>query len=228
MKLPFRPLLSQLKNKTFRSLFLKMNDDHLVATSNHRPILIGLANTISPKRVLEFGGGYGSTPIFSNENIYQDLEDLTVVEDDEEWAEIIREILSENKASTIRVVPEPRDFIAQNDISNYDLIMLDDSKNTTDRRKTIDAALDKASPNAVILIHDFEHRTYRRADFSKHEIFDFNFIKPNIGLLVHKASLKEKKVPIELIFSIYKANIEKSPVDNEVWIELFKTYGNHR
>jgi predicted O-methyltransferase YrrM len=113
--------------------------------SSHLQVLTAMLNTHKPKRVLEYGSGEYSTPLFLSR---PHVEALTVVESDFEW----RRKLPEDDRMTVLVegFANPR---------NYDLVFIDDGVNADQRCRTIRDVLSR--PHPVVVIHDADVPAYR-------------------------------------------------------------------
>ncbi len=116
--------------------------------ASHRNVLKTVLNTYKPEKVLEYGSGKYSTPIFLNR---PHVKKLTVVESDFTWR---RELVYKYKDPRMTVLVEgnPRPM-------NYDLIFIDDGSTADQRCRTIKAVLSR--PHPVVVIHDVEVPEYR-------------------------------------------------------------------
>lgn len=117
--------------------------------ASHLKVLTTVLNTYKPKRVLEYGSGRHSTPLFLSR---PHVEKLTVVESDFVWR---RELTTEYRDDRMTVLVEgyanPR---------NYDLVFIDDGVNADQRCRTIRNVLSRKHP--VVVIHDAEVPEYRK------------------------------------------------------------------
>src|SRR5215211_8069380 len=108
--------------------------------ATHVPILIGLARLREIRSVLEFGCGYYSTLTFLNRAAFPHLEELHTVENDASWAETIHEAAKSDERWTLKLVRrEIADSIPALDLEVFDLVLIDDSKTSTQRPATIRA-----------------------------------------------------------------------------------------
>lgn len=152
--------------------------------ATHVPILIGLARLREIRSVLEFGCGYYSTLTFLNRAAFPHLERLQSVENDASWAETIHEAAKSDERWTLKLIRrEIADSVPVINLEAFDLILIDDSKTSTQRSATIRAVAGKQPQRAWIVIHDFEIGEYRRAaaDFKQRHVFKaFN---PETGVL---------------------------------------------
>ena len=70
--------------------------------ATHLPVLREIGAMRPIRRVLEFGAGMYSTPLFLDRTAYPDLEVLVSVEDDWEWLQRIKAERNGGKGSAIR------------------------------------------------------------------------------------------------------------------------------
>jgi hypothetical protein len=152
--------------------------------ATHVPILIGLARLREIKSVLEFGCGYYSTLTFLNRAAFPHLERLQSVENDALWAETIHEAAKSDERWTLKLIRrEIADSISTLDLEAFDLILIDDSKTSTQRSATIRAVAGKQPQRPWIVIHDFEIEEYRRAAAGFKQRHVFKAFNPETGIL---------------------------------------------
>ena len=116
--------------------------------SSHLPVLRSVIASVKPERILEFGAGLHSTPLFCKTGAR-----VVSVEVDPEWRKAIAwECDSPNLVlrSSYEVTP-----------ADYDLIFIDDGESAQQREKTIRLVL--SQPHPVVVIHDAEVPEYRQA-----------------------------------------------------------------
>src|SRR5688572_32830537 len=89
------------------------------------------------RNVLEFGCGYYSTFTFLNASAFPHLEQLQSVENDVAWAETIRESAKDERWILKLVNGEIANAVSSLDLESFDLILIDDSKNSEQRSATI-------------------------------------------------------------------------------------------
>ena len=152
--------------------------------ATHVPILIGLARLREIRSVLEFGCGYYSTLTFLNRAAFPHLERLQSVENDATWAETIHEAARSDERWTLRLVRgDIADSVRPLDLEAFDLILLDDSKNSAQRSATIRAVAGKQPQHPWIVIHDFEVDEYRRAAAGFKQRYAFKAFNPATGVV---------------------------------------------
>ncbi|HKP82178.1 MAG TPA: hypothetical protein VJT69_09175, partial [Pyrinomonadaceae bacterium] len=153
--------------------------------ATHVPILIGLARLREIKSVLEFGCGYYSTLTFLNRAAFPHLERLQSVENDASWAETIHEAAKSDERWTLNLVRrEIADAVP--DLEAFDLVLIDDSKTSTQRSATIRAVAGKQPQRPWIVIHDFEVDEYRRAAASFKQRHIFKAFNPETGVVSNR------------------------------------------
>ncbi len=152
--------------------------------ATHVPILIGLARLREIKSVLEFGCGYYSTLTFLNRAAFPHLERLQSVENDASWAETIHEAAKSDERWTLKLIRrEIADSVSTLDLEAFDLVLIDDSKTSTQRSATIRAVAGKQPQRPWIVIHDFEVDEYRRAATGFKQRHIFKAFNPETGVL---------------------------------------------
>lgn len=155
--------------------------------ATHVPILIGLARLREIRSVLEFGCGYYSTLTFLNRSAFPHLERLQSVENDASWAETIHEAAKSDERWILKLVRrEIADSVPALDLEAFDLVLIDDSKNSTQRSATIRAVADKHPQRSWIVIHDFEVGEYRRAAADFKQRHSFKAFNPETGVLSNR------------------------------------------
>ena len=153
--------------------------------ATHVPILIGLARLREIKSVLEFGCGYYSTLTFLNRAAFPHLERLQSVENDASWAETIHEAAKSDERWTLKLIRrEIADAVL--DLEAFDLVLIDDSKTSTQRSATIRAVAGKQPQRPWIVIHDFEIQEYRRAAVGFKQRHVFKALNPETGVLSNR------------------------------------------
>lgn len=175
-----RAALSYLRRGTLRSRFVPWAANPY---ATHLPVLIGLAMLTRPRHVLELGGGLISTPALADKRIFPTVESLHTVEDNMDWARKVEaavEGVGHARVERTDSVPELADRM---DLSQYDLIFIDDSDRDVDRARTIRAILSRCPPRANVVIHDFEWRIYRRAVPARWHRFTLLVWRPTTGVI---------------------------------------------
>jgi hypothetical protein len=181
--------------------------------------LIGLSLITSWKNVLEYGSGLLSTPTFSNRKIFKDVEKVISYENSNEWYQQINASLLEDRCLELRLVEGSMSkYVKLDEVSNADLIFIDDSSACSERVQTIKRVI-KYKPKCV-LIHDFEVFRYRLAARGMANCYIFKSLVPNTGLL-WEGHLIDKK-SIVLIDCIIKKHLNQISLDDiEAWKNTF-------
>lgn len=124
---------------------------------SHTDVLKALALEVPVRRVIEFGGGKYSTPLFLDRDVFPDLRELLTVETDPAW---VSEIRSGDPRHRLILVDRAAEAAGMS--VGFDLVLVDDSDSMTFRIDTLFAVSD-ARPDGLVVVHDFEHSEYREA-----------------------------------------------------------------
>ena len=215
--------LRELKNKFYRRI-LRKKFKNFNSFGSHIPILIGLGILKKPNKVLELGAGLASTPVFLNKSCYPDLKQFTSIENDLNWFEKLKTGPGfRGSANILYYSGRIADYVRQNTIFPYDIILIDDSYETRDRVETIQAVFNSPlSDFAIILIHDFETREYQEAGREWPYRYSFVSYTPNVGILWKN----ENSMDLNTLRSIYKIleryKWDYSIYDIDKWVEVFE------
>lgn len=186
--------------------------------ATHVPILIGLARMREIKRVLEFGCGYYSTLTFLNRTAFPHVERLHTVENDLSWSETINEVAKVDERWTLQLVRgEIAECVAKLDLESFDLILIDDSKTSTQRAATIRAVADKQAQRPWVVIHDFEVDEYRKAASGFKRRHRFRAYNPETGVVANQ--MNEWKV-IDRVIKSKARLLEPAAVAH--WADSFR------
>lgn len=207
--------LSLLYHKTLTSRFVRQSDE---AYATHMPILIGLSTMLRPRRVLELGSGFCSTPLFLDRRVFPSLDFLHSLEDEASWAAKVRSRVGDDSRLRLEEVASVPDWAAAADLSRYDLIFVDDSRSIAQRTRTIEAVMAKSSPATVVAIHDFEVRSYANAIPPDAAALTIPAFKPMTGLVTLNAALRPD---LKRICTIVCANRRLRPSDIDGWKQVF-------
>lgn len=152
-----------------------------------------------------------------NRKAFPYLERLQSVENDASWAEIVAEIARSNERSTLTFAEgEIAEAIANIDLEQFDLILVDDSKTAAQRSETIRAISAKEPRRPWIAIHDFEVRDYRRAATNFRQKYAFKVYNPWTGLVWN--GLTETRTMRALERSLKDHSKTLEPDDVKGWI----------
>ena len=185
--------------------------------ATHVPVLIGLARMREIKSVLEFGCGYYSTLTFLNRTAFPHLERLHTVENDLSWSETINEVAKVDERWTLQLVNgEIAGCVPKLDLERFDLILIDDSKTSTQRAATIRAVASKQPKQPWIAIHDFEVSEYRDAASGFKRRHRFRAYNPETGVVTNQ--MNDWKI-IERVIKSKAKLLEPAAVTH--WIDSF-------
>jgi predicted O-methyltransferase YrrM len=155
--------------------------------ATHVPILVGLARLREIRSVLEFGCGHYSTHTFLNHSAFPHLERLHSIENDDAWAQTIKDATNDARWTLQLVNGEISESVAALDLESFDLILIDDSKTSAQRAATIRAVAAKQPQRPLITIHDFEIDEYRAAASGFKHRHRFRAYNPETGVLSNSA-----------------------------------------
>jgi predicted O-methyltransferase YrrM len=207
---------SVIKNETIPSLFTRRSSESF---ATHLPILIGLSELYSPNALLELGSGMFSTPAFLNRSCFPTLRRVTTIEDDRNWYEDVKAKVGTASQFEIHHVNSIVEWIDETNLHAYDFIFVDDSKSRDKRANSIAAVFRKAAPNAIVIIHDFECRRYRRAVPPGWRQVTFSTWKPFTGVAWRQ---EDRKPDLARLQSLIRSHRQTSPVDAANWSEIFR------
>src|ERR1051325_1354541 len=142
--------------------------------ATHIPILVGIAQRFTIRRVLELGCGPFSTPTFLNTEVFSDLEQLDSYETDHSWFDkSVTAFARDWRYRPHFVNGAMSASLNETELSRFDLIFVDDSTTVIERAETIRRLASRPSPTQLIAIHDFEISDYREAasTFEHQQIF---------------------------------------------------------
>jgi hypothetical protein len=151
--------------------------------ATHLPILIAMPDLAVIEEVVEFGAGVYSTPLFLDRSIYPHLASLRSFETDSAWVRRVEVAAAGDPRLTLTLVQGTMaEAAADTRIDGASLILLDDSVTEADRCRTIETIAGR-TPSAVVVIHDFEVPSYRRAAQGFRYSFRFAGVNPNVGVV---------------------------------------------
>lgn len=216
MKL-FRRVVSFLKHKTVSSYFVKK---HAMPYTTHLAVLMGVAKAKKPKKVLELGSGLNSTPYFGDSSCFPTVQQVISYEDDPAWYENVSKAVKSKGKIDLRFVisiPENVCLLVSNE---YEMIFIDDSTSAEQRQKTIAGTLRCASPEAIIVVHDFENRNYQNTVRLPWKSVVYSSWKPFTGVIYQNKNLD---TPLAKLKKLIETNLSVSPQDTKQWIEILST-----
>lgn len=134
-----------------------MNDPY----ATHLPVLRMMAQHLTIRCVLEVGSGIYSTAEFLNPMVFAKLARLDSLESEPRWAAGIRERFQYDYRLSLKEVPIGS-LCEIGVLDRYDLIFIDNGKKDFERISIITTVAQRR-PTGIVVIHDFDHKSYRRA-----------------------------------------------------------------
>lgn len=190
------------------------------AYATHLPILIGIAQLVRPRKVLEFGCGLFSTTAFLARTCFPDLEQLDSYETDPEWWERIGKVVANDPRISLRLVEEPMSSAVRHiDFADYDLVFIDDSLSVAERCTTIAEVARHCSPTNVVVLHDYENKMYLNAARSFRNHFRFTALNPNTGIVWNEAPISKSGLR-HLNRLIRRHSQHLDPADIQGWMRV--------
>lgn len=177
--------------------------EHPESYATHQPILIGLARLTPIRRVLELGSGPFSSAMFLNRDAFPDLEALVSYEDVPEWRDKVLDAVGEDDRLDLRLVEAVHDAASQaalgartmDHVDDFDLVFIDNSGRLRFRKRTMKAVGDMKPQRAVVVIHDFEWKLYRRAITERFDnVALFDTFTPQTGVAWNGSVLNQAVV----------------------------------
>lgn len=188
--------------------------------ATHVPVLLGLAALRRVERVLEFGCGNYSTKTFLNRAAFPDLKELQSVENDRAWAEQLRAVVGPDARCVVNVVSgRISDAVGRFDLESFDLVLIDDSKNASERAATIRAVFDGGTERTWIVVHDYEVFDYQNAAVGFKHRFTFKGYNPQTGLVFNSTPQHDFK-GLDKLIRTNRTRIE--PDDLAGWLQVFR------
>lgn len=185
--------------------------------TTHVPVLIGLSRLYEIKKVIEYGSGFYSTPLFLDRRVFPDLEHLTSCENSEQWT--VDVIARTGESSAGRHIWHSGSFENPVDQS-FDLAFVDSD---TELNKIKDIEL-CSKRNGFTVIHDFEWPPYRaEVERTFQHYMEFPFFNPTTAVCWRGFC----PVPVEGLLAVKDiicnySNL--SPVDIEGWLRVFEKH----
>jgi hypothetical protein len=150
----------------------------------HTPVLAGLSVHVHVRRVLELGSGTHSTFNFLNRRVFPHLECIDSYENDPQWASRVLAAAGGDQRLKLRVTTRPMaECVRDLALSDYDLILIDDSQTSVERSATIMAIAGSRPIGPIVVIHDFEVSEYRKAASGFEHRFRLTCLNPNSGVV---------------------------------------------
>lgn len=204
---------------SIRRRSLGIRDTHTTPFATHLPVLAGLATMAPVTRVLELGSGPYSTRLFLEIAAFPHLEALRSFEDDPDWERVVRDAAGNDARLTLTLVDAVRTSVPR-PLEGFDLIFIDDSRTFSERAQTITAVCEQSPSAPLVVIHDFEHREYRRASKPFKHRFVFDSFTPQVGVCWNDAVVDIRA--LEALRATITANNHLDPTDQAGWARVFE------
>ena len=156
------------------------------------PVLTALATEIHVQRAIEFGCGTNSTLSFLSKDVFPELIQLTSVENDAEWRDMIAQQANDSRLSMISVDGPVASAVSESLVRGNQIVLVDDSTCAQDRADTIRAVVRVLPLDSILVIHDFEVIDYQEASAELPYRLVCNTLLPNTGILSHRPILSER------------------------------------
>ena len=175
-----------------KQLLKRITDRHVLGIperaenpyATHLPVLIAAARIRPVRRILEFGCGDYSTSTFLNRDFYPDVERLDAYENDAIWGKKVADANRTDTRLNLQLIDTAvAEAAARSRLDDYDLIMVDDSTTEPERIATIQQVAKGQPSTALVVVHDFELKSYRDAGNVFRRRFRFTGLSPNTGVL---------------------------------------------
>ena len=211
--------------RRFRTLLFPPPNRAVEDYATHLPVLIGLAQLVPIRHVIEFGCGEYSTIAFLKRAVFPHLVSLQSFETDDSWLSKVsalagedpRLLLKNTKATGI-----PGDETFRNE--SLDLAFIDDGLTAEQRAQTIQGFFVSHLQARVVAVHDFEIALYREMVPRTMQSFCFDGVLPWTGVIWRGETLRLSDLR-RLNRLIRSASNRISVSDCHGWLESFHKEG---
>jgi hypothetical protein len=193
--------------------------------ATHVPIPVGVGQSLKIARVLEFGAGFYSTLTFLNRSAFPDITSVDSIESDSDWISKVSAAAKNDPRLKLQFVPEPvESILADLDLTQYDLVLVDSSTDETRRAALIRELAHRPTGCCLVVIHDFEFGLYKQAARGFVNCVDYSAFNPCTGVLwdVNRNSGNERKTLKEIRKIIGRHAKALAPDDVESWAAVFR------
>jgi hypothetical protein len=174
-------------------------------------------------KILEFGAGFYSTLTFLNRTAFPGVTSICTIESDSDWISKVYAAAKDDPRLRIRHVPEPiESILPELDLARYDLVLVDSSTEAERRAAVIQELADRSTVTGLVVIHDFEIDSYKRAAKGFLNRVDYSAFNPCTGVLWHAKRDGEKKVLKGIRGIITRHAKALAPDDVESWATVFR------
>jgi predicted O-methyltransferase YrrM len=172
------------------------------------------------RRVLEFGSGSYSTHTFLDRAAFPDLTQIDSFETDPVWLDELKGTADGDPRLRMHLIEGPMaSAVPRIALDQYDLIFIDDSTDELSRATTIGEVAARAGRSSVVVIHDFETGSYRKAASRFPRRFAFTALNPNTGVCWSAARLSRFRLRA-LNGLVRKHARYVVPHDRRTWVDL--------
>jgi hypothetical protein len=215
----FRRAFGVIRRVALRRLPRRNTADY----ATHVPILIGIGGSLRIAKILEFGAGFYSTLTFLNRTAFPDVTSVCTIESDPNWISKVCAAAKDDPRLSIRHVPEPvESTLAEIDLADYDLVLIDSSTVAERRAALIRQLAGRSTGKSLVVIHDFEIDLYRRAAKGFVNRVDYSAFNPGTGVLWNAKCVGEKKMLRNISGIINRYAKVLPPNDVESWAAVFR------
>lgn len=177
--------------------------------ATHIPILIGLSRVRIIYRVLEYGSGHYSTPLFLNKEVFSYVQNLVSCEIDIKWVPLNLD----ERLSVKPVDDNPDDW--------FDLVFVDAD---TESHKIDLIRLCGKECKGLTVIHDSEHAPYADAvNSSFNHVFFFNHFNPGTAIAYNQIGCVSGEDFYKLDTVIHEYQ-NTDPANVNEWLKIFKEH----
>ena len=188
--------------------------------ATHLPILVGIGGLFLVRRVLELGCGEHSTLAFLDRSIFPHLTALHSWENNMEWLKRVERLAGGDPRLRLTYVDSQMSAACTGiDLTDYDLIFIDDSVRAVDRAATIREVACRSGPFSLVIIHDYENPVYNAAAEPFPAQYSFTAFNPQTGVLWRRAPIHRRSLrALDRLIRQYARQIK--PEDVAAWTQI--------
>ena len=188
--------------------------------ATHVPVLVGLARLLPVRSVVEFGMGHYSTATFLDPAVFAELVRLDSFETDPAWIRRLAPLCAATPKVRATLVSGPMcAAVGRLNFADYDLVLVDDSRDVAARAATIQQVLRHCQPTNVVVIHDFEIAAYRAAAAAAAHQFTMTALLSRTGVLWRAGPLDAGR--LAALNRAIKRHARRVPPDDRAqWLAL--------
>jgi LmbE family N-acetylglucosaminyl deacetylase len=153
------------------------------------PVLIGLSRMYKPRRILEFGAGQYSTPLFLNREVFSEVELLHSLENGSTWKPRLEELAAGDSRLKLSFTDAPLDKLVPGlNFADYDLVFVDDNP------RSHQAVADHCVPSNVIIIHDYNEVQYHPDHSPCDHLYESQAMWPSTAIFWNQGWISQKRL----------------------------------